>query len=147
MKFDELRRMVSVDMKIDGTELDIESLKTPQLHNKYLNLYHDERLILKQMRSRIKELVRDKWEFYSGKMSEEKLERLGWEPFQLKVLKQDIDRYIESDTQVAREYDRIAFQEEKVDFLQSTLKSITARQWDIKNAIEWRKFVVIHYRS
>ena len=90
MKFDELRRMVSVDMKIDGTELDIESLKTPQLHNKYLNLYHDERLILKQMRSRIKELVRDKWEFYSGKMSEEKLERLGWEPFQLKVLKQDI---------------------------------------------------------
>jgi|TARA_B100002019_G_scaffold65401_1_gene56120 hypothetical protein len=141
MKFDELRRMVSVDMKIDGTELDIESLKTPQLHNKYLNLYHDERLILKQMRSRIKELVRDKWEFYSGKMSEEKLERLGWEPFQLKVLKQDIDRYIESDTQVAREYDRIAFQEEKVDFLQSTLKSITARQWDIKNAIEWRKFV------
>ena len=141
MKFDELRRMVSVDMKIDGTELDIESLKTPQLHNKYLNLYHDERLILKQMRSRIKELVRDKWEFYSGKMSEEKLERLGWEPFQLKVLKQDIDRYIESDTQVAREYDRIAFQEEKVDFLQATLKSITARQWDIKNAIEWRKFV------
>lgn len=141
MKFDELRRMVSVDMKIDGTELDIESLKTPQLHNKYLNLYHDERLILKQMRSRIKELVRDKWEFYSGKMSEEKLERLGWEPFQLKVLKQDIDRYIESDNQVAREYDRIAFQEEKVDFLQSTLKSITARQWDIKNAIEWRKFV------
>ena len=141
MKFDELRRMVSVDMKIDGTELDIESLKTPQLHNKYLNLYHDERLILKQMRSRIKELVRDKWEFYSGKMSEEKLERLGWEPFHLKVLKQDIDRYIESDTQVAREYDRIAFQEEKVDFLQSTLKSITARQWDIKNAIEWRKFV------
>lgn len=140
MKFDELRRMVSVDMKIDGTELDIESLKTPQLHNKYLNLYHDERLILKQMKSRIKELVRDKWEFYSGKMSEEKLERLGWEPFQLKVLKQDLDRYIESDTQVAREYDRIAFQEEKVDFLQATLKSITARQWDIKNAIEWRKF-------
>lgn len=141
MKFDELRRMVSVDMKIDGTELDIESLKTPQLHNKYLNLYHDERLILKQMRSRIKELVRDKWEFYSGKMSEEKLERLGWEPFQLKVLKQDLDRYIESDTEVSREYDRIAFQEEKVDFLQATLKSITARQWDIKNAIEWRKFV------
>jgi hypothetical protein len=92
------------------------------------------------MKSRIKELVRDKWEFYSGKMSEEKLERLGWEPFQLKVLKQDLDRYIESDTHVAREYDRIAFQEEKVDFLQATLKSITARQWDIKNAIEWRKF-------
>ena len=96
-----MNSMVSVDMKIDGTELDIESLKTPQLHNKYLNLYHDERLILKQMKSRIKELVRDKWEFYSGKMSEEKLKRLGWEPFQLKVLKQDLDRYIESDTMVA----------------------------------------------
>ena len=140
MNLYELKSMVEEDMVIDDTELDIESIKTPQLHNKYLNLYHDERLILKQMKSRIKELVRDKWEFYSGKMSEEKLERLGWEPFQLKVLKQDLDRYIESDTMVAREYDRIAFQEEKVDFLQATLKSITARQWDIKNAIEWRKF-------
>ena len=69
------------------------------------------------------------------------LDDYGWEPFQLKVLKQDLDRYIESDTEVSREYDRIAFQEEKVDFLQATLKSITARQWDIKNAIEWRKFV------
>ena len=46
MNLSELRQMVSEDMAIDDTELDIESLRTPQLHNKYLNLFHDERLIL-----------------------------------------------------------------------------------------------------
>ncbi len=141
MKFDEIRNMANADMKIDGTELDIESLKIPQLHNKYLNLYHDERLRLKQMRSKFKELVRDKWEYYTGKMSEEELSRRGWEPFQLKVLKGDLDRYIDADSQVMVEVDKIAYQEEKVDYLQSVLKSITSRGWDIKNAIEWRKFI------
>tara|TARA_B100000131_G_C17952645_1_gene547086 strand:- start:291 stop:725 length:435 start_codon:yes stop_codon:yes gene_type:complete len=141
MKFDEIRNMANADMKIDGTELDIESLKIPQLHNKYLNLYHDERLRLKQMRSKFKELVRDKWEYYTGKMSEEELSRRGWEPFQLKVLKGDLDRYIDADSQVMVESDKIAYQEEKVEYLQSVLKSITSRGWDIKNAIEWRKFI------
>ena len=46
MNLTELRAMVSQDMVMDDTELDIESLRTPQLHNKYLNMYHDERLLL-----------------------------------------------------------------------------------------------------
>ena len=141
MKFDDIRKMATADSKVDGTELDIESIKIPQLHNKYLNIYHDERLRLKQMRSQLKELMRDKWEYYSGKMSEEELSSRGWEPFQLKVLKSDLDRYIDADKSVMVENDKIAYQEEKVDYLQAVLKSITSRGWDIKNAIEWRKFI------
>ena len=141
MKFDDIRKMASKDINIDGTELDTESLKTPQLYNKYLNIYHDERLVLKKLRADLKELVRVKWEYYSGKMSEEELSRRGWEPFQLKILKQDLDRYIHTDKEVSVSNDRISYQEEKVDYLSSILKSISNRGWDIKNAIEWRKFI------
>ena len=35
MKLEEIQRMVQADSVIDDTELDIESLKLPQLHNKY----------------------------------------------------------------------------------------------------------------
>jgi hypothetical protein len=132
--------MVQKDMQIDDTMLDIESLKIPQLHNKYLNIFHDERLILRKLQVEKREMIRDKWEYYSGKMSEEELQRRGWEPFQLKVLKQDLDKYIHSDKDVVIIEDKITLQEEKVDYLASIIKSINGRGWEIKNAIEWRKF-------
>lgn len=140
MRFDDIRSMVSKDMVIDDSELDVESLKIPQLHNKYLNLFHDERILLRKLEADKRELIRDKWEFYSGKMSQEELEERGWEPFQLKILKQDLDMYINSDTDVTRIDDRITLQKEKVDYLASIIKSISGRGWEIKNAIEWRKF-------
>jgi hypothetical protein len=140
MRFDDIKTMVAKDMVIDGSELDTESLKIPQLHNKYLNLFHDERILLRKLEADKRELVRDKWEFYSGKMSQEELDNRGWVPFQLKILKQDLDMYIHSDSDITKVDDRITLQKEKVDYLSSILKSITGRGWEIKNAIEWRKF-------
>ena len=51
-----IRGMVEKDLKIDSTELDLASLRIPQLHNKYLNIFHDERLLLKKMKIDFKEL-------------------------------------------------------------------------------------------
>ena len=45
MNLNELREMVSKDITIDETNLDQESLKTPQLHNKYLIFFSDEMFI------------------------------------------------------------------------------------------------------
>ena len=140
MRFDDIRKMVEKDMVIDDSELDLESLKIPQLHNKYLNLFHDERILLRKLEVERRELIRDKWEYYSGKMSEEELALREWEPFQLKVLKQDLDMYIQSDSDVTKIDDRITLQKEKVDYLASIVKSISGRGWEIKNAIEWRRF-------
>ena len=39
MDLNELQNDVDRDLKIDDTELDLESIRTPQLHNKYLKLY------------------------------------------------------------------------------------------------------------
>jgi hypothetical protein len=140
MRFDDIRKMVANDMVIDDSELDLESLKIPQLHNKYLNLFHDERILLRKLEADKRELVRDKWEFYSGKMSQEELDERGWVPFQLKILKQDLDMYIHSDSDITKVDDRITLQKEKVDYLASIIKSVSGRGWEIKNAIEWRKF-------
>jgi len=140
MRFDDIRKMVAKDMVIDDSELDLESLKIPQLHNKYLNLFHDERILLRKLEADRRELIRDKWEFYTGKMSQEELDERGWEPFQLKVLKQDLDMYIQSDSDVTKVDDRITLHKEKVDYLASIVKSVSGRGWEIKNAIEWRRF-------
>ena len=141
MNLTELRAMVSEDMVMDDTELDIESLRTPQLHNKYLNMYHDERLRLTQKDEELKSLIRSKWEYYTGKMDSETLATLGWEPFQLNILKADIDKYLDSDKDLSILRMEVSFCKENVSYLESVIKIMNNRQWNIRSAIEWRKFI------
>ena len=53
MDFGELQLLVDKDLKIDDTELDMESIRTPQLHNKYLKYYTKYSLQLKKKKNRI----------------------------------------------------------------------------------------------
>ena len=74
MLLDELKSMVQQDLEIDKTELDAEALRTPQLHNKYLNFLLDEKLILAKIESEFRIHRKIKWLYYTGKMSMEELE-------------------------------------------------------------------------
>ena len=141
MNIQELRNMVERDIKLDDTQLDLESLKTPQLHNKYLNFYHDEVLLYKKQEADYSKLKKLKWEYYTGKMTEDDLESLGWEPFQLKILKQDVDLYIKSDEDIIKMKMKMEYFKQKVEYLESIVKIIQNRQWTIKAAIDWRKFI------
>tara|TARA_Y100000310_G_C20625204_1_gene785461 strand:+ start:1172 stop:1609 length:438 start_codon:yes stop_codon:yes gene_type:complete len=140
MDFDKLKTMAKKDSEIDGTELDIESMKLPQLHNKYLNLLQDEKLILRRLMSEKNTLYRLKWEYYTGKMDKDDLDKHGWQPFQLNVLKKDINIYLDSDKELGLIRDRVAYHEVILEFLEETLKELNTRHWKIRNAIEWRKF-------
>lgn len=138
MKLVEMQEMVDIDLKIDDTELDMESRRTPQLHNKYLKLYTQCSLQLKKTRDDRKSLYRDKWEYYTGKADSSVYVD---KPFDLKILKADVGMYIDADI----EYQEITQKEEyiktMVDYLERILKQITARQWEIRNTIEWKKFL------
>ena len=140
MNMEELRTMVKGDLVMDKTELDIESMKTPQIHNKYLVLYSDEKLILGKLESDLNILKRDKWLYYTGKMSPEQLEDRGWDTFDLNILKTDIDKFLGADEDLIRLTNRILFQKEKVNYLESVIKIINNRQWNIRAAIDWLKF-------
>jgi hypothetical protein len=141
MKLEEIREMVEKDLKLNETELDTESMRVPQIHGKYLNLMFDERLMLKQHQANHSILKRQKWEYYAGKMSEETLKELGWKQFDLKILRQDLDRYLESDTDLIELSLKVSYQREKVTYIESIVKAISQLQWNIRNAIEWKKFI------
>tara|TARA_Y100000593_G_C4188046_1_gene275397 strand:+ start:188 stop:622 length:435 start_codon:yes stop_codon:yes gene_type:complete len=140
MTVEELRKMVNTDIPMDKTELDIESMKTPQLHNKYLIILMDEKLILGKIQSDLNILKKDKWLYYTGKMSQEELEERNWEPFDLNILKTDIDKFIDSDKDIIRLSNKILLQKEKVNYLENVIKIINNRQWSIRSTIDWMKF-------
>lgn len=140
MNFEDMKQMIQKDLKIDETALDRESANTPQLHNKYLTMYMDEKLKLKKIKIEQAALRRNKWLYYTGRMSKEELQEFGWEPFELNVLKTEADILIESDPDWLKLEERVSFQTEKVDYLESIVKVINNRQWQIRAMIDWIKF-------
>ena len=141
MKLEDIRSMVETDLKLNETELDIESMRIPQIHGKYLNILFDERLMLKRHEADYSVMKRLKWEYYGGKMNQEQLDELGWEQFDLKILRPDLDKYLESDSDLVEITMKVVYQKEKVSYLDSIVKAIASLQWNIRNAIEWKKFI------
>ena len=137
MTLEELQQSVDKDFKLDDTELDAESIKIPLLHNKYLQHFNKFSLLLRKAEYDHKSLVREKWEYYTGKAP---AEIYAEKPFDLKILRTDIDKYLESDTELQKAKQKVDYLEATVDFLDRTIRQIANRGFTIKNAIDWRKF-------
>ena len=138
---EDIQDMWNEDCQIDDLELDHESLKIPQLHSKYIRLYTNESRHLNKMFETHKILVRDKLEYYQGKMCEEDLADRNWEPLDVRILKSDIPRYIEGDQQVVKNLIQISDQKEKVALLKSIVDSVNRRSYYIGDAIRWKQFI------
>ena len=138
MNIDELYNEIERDLKIDDTELDLESIRTPQLHNKYLKLYTTHSLQLKRLQDEYKVLYRVKWEYYTGKASPETYKE---KPFEIKVLKSDIGIYIDADADLQQLSQKVAYTKQITDYLERILREINNRNWTIRNTIEWKKFL------
>jgi len=137
MDLEQLQEQVDKDLKINDTELDLESLKTPQLHNKYMKHLTKFKLMLSRAESEYNTLKRDKWEYYTGKSP---AEIYAQKPFDLKILKTDIDKYLEADEDLQKQKQKVDYLNAVVDFLDRTIRLISNRGFIIKNAIDWRKF-------
>ena len=82
-------------------------------------------------------MYRHKWEYYGGKADAKVYVS---KPFDLKVLKSDLAMYITSDEDIIELMNKIGYLEIVIKYIDGVIKSIDNRGWDIKNAIEWRKF-------
>jgi hypothetical protein len=140
MKLEDIQNLWFEDCKIEDDMLDEEALKIPRLHQKYYKIYTTERLLLKKLQADLKIFQQLKYEYYSGEMAQEDLAERGWEPFYKKVLKADIQRYVDSDKEIIERTLKIAHQQEKVEFCDNIIRSLRDRGFLIKNAIDWRKF-------
>jgi hypothetical protein len=140
MTLDQMMEEWRLDATVDSTELGIASLKIPELHSKFLKIYFDERRKLKALEFQSKELSLKKYEYYNGKLSQEELDELNWEPFVKRLMKNEVDMYLDSDKDIIQNNVRIINQKEKLAFLEEVLKNVNQRNFQIKNAIEWKKF-------
>ena len=143
MKLESIQELWTSDCILDDLQLDVESKRIPELHNKYFKIFSDEKLRLVKHESKMKELSKLKWLYYTGKLDKDSLDRLEWEPFELEIKsrnKLDLDRFLNSDKDIMEMQEKIEYQKEKINYLESIIKTVINRNFLIKNIIDWRKF-------
>jgi hypothetical protein len=82
-----------------------------------------------------------KWKIYTGKASKEELELWKEDPFELDILKTDVDKFMDADPQLTDLKLKIALSETKVKMVEEFLKSLNNRNFIIKSAIDWQKMM------
>lgn len=140
MQIDEILSQWKEDSKIDRLELGNASLRTQELHAKYVDIFFHERTVLLKLRERYNKMKRLRYEYWNGQLALEDLKEYGWPPQPLKILKGDIDLYMESDEILGEIGLRLNVQQEKITVLQEILKAVNQRGFQINTAVNWERF-------
>ena len=142
MKIEEIMDLWQEDANIDRTELGDAALIIPKLHHKYYKIFVNERMVLRKYEAEMKTLKLDKYEFFTQGPSEETKDK-GWRmPAKGLILKSDIPTYMDADSDIINLNLKIGLQQEKVDLLDSIIKTIINRNFIIRSAIDWQKFTM-----
>lgn len=140
MNIEKILEEWQVDAKMDRTNLAHEAVIIPQLHHKYFKLLVSERLLLRKLEADMKNLKLDKHEFYTQGHTKETQDK-GWVlPPKGMILKADLPMYMDADKEIVELNLRLGYQMEKIELLDSIIKMIMNRNFQIKSAIDWTKF-------
>jgi uncharacterized Rmd1/YagE family protein len=75
-------------------------------------------------------------------MNKVELEELKWTQWQgIKPLKNEMEEFLEGDTDLNRINIKCEYIRGMIEALESILNQIKSRDWQIRNAINWKQFV------
>ena len=77
MNIEKILEMWNKDSQIDEFKLDEATRDTAKLHAKYLELLTVHKLQLRRKEADFKVLLKDKWLYYNGKMSQQEMDDRG----------------------------------------------------------------------
>ena len=138
MNLEQLQEQWKKDSVIDTDLYCEESIRIPQLHMRYMESYNTFALMKKERESEMKGLVKEKWIYYKGKAPATVYKEL---PFDLKLTdKKELEMFIGADEEVRKLQYKIDYIEQVLYFLDSVLRMLNNRNFQIKNAIDWEKF-------
>ena len=135
---EDLQEMWEKDAKIDRDNLHEESLNVPSLHAKYFELYNTIFLLRKKAEQQRKNIRHERYEYFSGKADREVYVE---NPFGKKIRDKDtMTKYLDADEKLSNSCLKIDYYDTMLVYLESILKVIQNRTYQIKNAIEFMRF-------
>jgi hypothetical protein len=135
---DTIQKMWEEDSRIDPDNLHTESLNIPILHSKYFDIYNNIILLKKKAEQQRKNIRHDRYEYYTGKSDPDVYVE---NPFPKKIRdKETLQKYLDADEKLSQVCLKIDYYETMLNYIESILKMIQNRTYQIKNAIEVIKF-------
>lgn len=135
---DTIQKMWEKDSKIDIDNLHTESLNIPILHSKYYDLYNNILLLRKKAEQSRKNIRHEKYEYYAGKADPEVYIE---NPFPKKIRDKDtMQKYLDADSKLSQITLKVEYYDVMLEYIESILKMISNRNYQIKNAIDFIKF-------
>ena len=138
MNLEDIQEMWAKDSVIDDVMLDSSSMKIPQLHAKYITLHNEYSLLLKKAKQEQNRVVHLRTLYYSGRGTPDMYED---SPFDYKLIKSEVPSWVAVDESVNKVEMKVALYETTLNSLSDILKQIHQMSYNIKNMIEWRRFV------
>lgn len=139
MNLDDIQCMWEKDSQLDKDNLHNESLKIPVLHAKYHELFNNTLLLRKKAEQQRKNIRHERYEYFSGKADPEVYVE---NPFPKKIRdKETMQKYLDADEKLSQINLKIDYYETQLNYIESILRQISNRTYQIKNAIEWSKFI------
>ena len=136
---DQLISEWETDARIDTTNAGGEMTRIPVLHSKYNKYLSLHKMAKVRREDEFNKLRKVKWMYYNGKLDQQQLAELGWDPFPF-TLKSDLNVYLESDDDLAKKKAQISFHEECVSFCVYVMKELNNRTWQMKEWMAWERF-------
>lgn len=142
MTIEEIYKMWEKDCQIDNNFLADASIDTPKIHAKYVQLLVNAKLKLTKLNYEYNTLRKAKFRYYRGEMTREELKEFGWDQWTYnKPLKAEMEEFLTGDDDLAKLKIKIEYLEAMQYLLESIMKAISARDWQIRNSIEFKKFI------
>ena len=126
------------DSRMDMDNLHDESVKIPQLHQKYYTLYTTIKLLKAKSIDTLNKTRLERYNYYSGKASAETYVE---EPFPYKVRdKESMSLHLNADTKLSTIKLKVDYYDVMLEYLEDILKMLHNRGYQLKSAIDFLKF-------
>lgn len=137
MKLNEIQDMIEKDSVITVPTLTENMISIPIQHAKYQRIFVDETKVLKSIMLTVEKDYKHLYDYYLGYANDDVYKE---RPLNRKVLKTEVETYINSDPIMLEHKRLLEIQKVKVDLVESYLKSLSQRTYLCKSIIDWEKF-------
>ena len=138
MNLEKIQEMWEGDSNMDMDNLHDESIKIPQLHQKYYTLYTTIKLLRAKSLDNLSKTRLERYNYYSGKAPAEAYVE---EPFPYKVRdKESMTMHLNADDKLAKIKLKVEYYDVMIEYLEDILKMIHNRGYQIKNSVDFLKF-------
>jgi len=129
------------DAEINELDLADAARATPRLHAKYLSKLSFAKLHLQRLSIRYDKMRGNRYRYYRGEMSKDELVKYSWTQWQgNKPIKSEMDEFLKGDDELKKIEELINYQAVIVSTLESILKGISSRGWDVRTTLDAKKF-------